>query len=166
MKKFKLFEFIFEGRNEDYEEFKRLGFQPGQHPVITTQNKVLEKIKQNTKAVLSGQNKFLPNYNKKISPEQLLQLVIKGKIELPPTEHTEETEVDIGQAVDKPGLLLDVIKDLVTTGFYTKQEATPALKYLLTNLARIKMDQAQKEKKLNNLSNMEIDRSMNQFFKK
>jgi len=166
MKKIKLFEFIFETKNEDYEEFKRLGFVPGQHPVITTQNKMFEKIKQNVNAVLSGKNKYLPNYGKKISGEQLLKLVTKGKVEYGESPNSEETELDISQAVDKPGLLIDVIKDLVRSGVFSKEEATPALKFLLTNLARIKLAAAQKQKGLNNLSSTEIDRSMNQFFKK
>lgn len=164
-KKINLFEFIFES-NGEYEDFKKLGFVPGQHPVITTKNKFFGKLKENIKLILSGQNKYLPNYNKKLTPEELLRLVTKGKIDYESASHTEETEIDISQAVDKPGLLIDVLKELVNSGHFTKSEATPALKYLLTHLARIKLAVAQKEKGLSKISDTEVDRSVNQFFNK
>lgn len=150
----KLFNLIFENRDLD-KQYKELGFKAGVHPVITTSNKLLDGIKRQVTSIFKGENRYLPNFGGKLTQEEILKLVTKGSVELI-DKNGEPHEISIEQAIDKPGLLIDVLKELLETNFYTRTELAPALKYLLAASARLKMSNLKKES-YSQLSNIEIE---------
>jgi len=150
----KLYDLIFENRDLD-NQYKQLGFQAGVHPVVTTSNKLLDGIRRQVASIFKGENKYLPNYGGKLTQEEILKLVTKGSIDLM-DKNGEPHEISIEQAIDKPGLLIDVLKELLEANFYTRAELAPALKYLLAASARLKMSNLKKEN-YSQLSNIEIE---------
>jgi hypothetical protein len=150
----KIFEIIFEARNLGI-EFNDLGFQPGVHPTITTKNKLLDGIKRQVISILKGENKYLPNYGRTLTQNELAQLIKKGFIELP-DKNGEMQEISIHQAIDKPGMLIDILKELVESGVYSQSDVRPSLGYLIASIGVMKMKKLQKEN-FSKLSNKEIE---------
>lgn len=150
----KIFDIVFENKDLD-RQYKELGFKPGVHPVVTTHNKLLDGIRKQVTSVLKGENKYLPNYGSKLTKEELLQLVTKGSVVIH-DKNGEPHDVSIAQALDKPGMLIEILKELIVSGFYTREETSPAMKYLLALSARLKMTNLKKENYFE-LSNIEIE---------
>lgn len=150
-----IFEVIFENKDLD-RQYKELGFKPGVHPVVTTTNKLLDGIRRQVTSILKGENKYLPNFGSKLTKEELLRLVTKGSVDLV-DKNGETHEVSIAQALDKPGMLIEILKELIVSGFYSREETSPAMKYLLASAARLKI----KKESYSELSSLEIENLLN-----